>query len=42
MISVYALALIENLTTKEEIERVNGKKYLEEVLKRKDELLQEM
>lgn len=42
MIGVYALGLIHELVTEEEIEKVNGKEYLEEVLRKKNELLAEM
>lgn len=41
MVGVYALSLIYGLITEKEIEDLEGKDYLEEVLLRKAEMLNE-
>ena len=42
MIDVFAYGLIYKLTTEEEIRKYQGEDYLKKVLKRKDEILEEM
>lgn len=42
MIDVFAYGLIFELTTEEEIKKHQGEDYLKKVLKRKDEILEEM
>lgn len=42
MIGVYALALIDDLITEDEIVKLYDKKYLEKVLKFKDEYIKSL